>query len=548
MSAVNTVSSGGSSGARGRVFRGSTVLLLCCFFAVAVICPLIRMLLNLGQADIPALLSSSAVGEAVLHSVIVSLTSTVIAILIAAVAAWCMTRTRVWLKAVFGVCILLPMLIPSISHGMGLIILFGSNGSLTKLLGLSGGIYGFVGIVVGSVMYAFPVAYIMISDILRYEDGTPYDAAAALGLSKPRRFSAITMPYMRKPMISVVFAVFTMIVTDYGVPLMVGGMYKTLPVLMYEEVIGGQNFGKGSFFGLILLVPAVAAFFIDMFCKSDKRSGSIARPFDLRHNRARDIIALVLLLLLSICVVYPIISFVAITFTKSYPYDLTFTMKNVANTFRKGAAGYLVNSIVIAFFTALLGTAVAFISACFTARGTGRSSRLLHLLSIMPLAIPGIVLGLSYALFFSGSFIYRTLFILILANTIHFFSSPYLMIYNSIAKLNPNLEATAASLGISRLRLTLDIFLPQTRTTLVEMFSYFFVNSMMTISAVAFLADLKTKPIALLIPQFEAQMLLEASAFVSLLILAVNLLMKGAVYLIKRLSARRTEKAARAAA
>ena len=506
------------------------------------------MLLNLGQADIPALLSSSAVGEAVLHSVIVSLTSTVIAILIAAVAAWCMTRTRVWLKAVFGVCILLPMLIPSISHGMGLIILFGSNGSLTKLLGLSGGIYGFVGIVVGSVMYAFPVAYIMISDILRYEDGTPYDAAAVLGLSKPRRFSAITMPYMRKPMISVVFAVFTMIVTDYGVPLMVGGMYKTLPVLMYEEVIGGQNFGKGSFFGLILLVPAVAAFFIDMFCKSDKRSGSIARPFDLRHNRARDIIALVLLLLLSICVVYPIISFVAITFTKSYPYDLTFTMKNVANTFRKGAAGYLVNSIVIAFFTALLGTAVAFISACFTARGTGRSSRLLHLLSIMPLAIPGIVLGLSYALFFSGSFIYRTLFILILANTIHFFSSPYLMIYNSMAKLNPNLEATAASLGISRLRLTLDIFLPQTRTTLVEMFSYFFVNSMMTISAVAFLADLKTKPIALLIPQFEAQMLLEASAFVSLLILAVNLLMKGAVYLIKRLSARRTEKAARAAA
>ena len=182
------------------------------------------MLLNLGQADIPALLSSSAVGEAVLHSVIVSLTSTVIAILIAAVAAWCMTRTRVWLKAVFGVCILLPMLIPSISHGMGLIILFGSNGSLTKLLGLSGGIYGFVGIVVGSVMYAFPVAYIMISDILRYEDGTPYDAAAVLGLSKPRRFSAITMPYMRKPMISVVFAVFTMIVTDYGVPLMVGGM------------------------------------------------------------------------------------------------------------------------------------------------------------------------------------------------------------------------------------------------------------------------------------------------------------------------------------
>ena len=114
------------------------------------------------------------------------------------------------------------------------------------------------------------------------------------------------------------------------------------------------------------------------------------------------------------------------------------------------------------------------------------------------------------------------------------------MIYNSIGKLNPNLEATAASLGISKLRLIKDIILPQTRATLMEMFSYFFVNSMMTISAVAFLSTLNTKPIALLIPQFEAQMLLEASAFVSLIILAVNLTMKGTAALVKKLAARRT--------
>lgn len=67
---------------------------------------------------------------------------------------------------------------------------------------------------------------------------------------------------------------------------------------------------------------------------------------------------------------------------------------------------------------------------------------------------------------------------------------------------------------------------------------------MMTISAVAFLADLRTKPIALLIPQFEAQMLLEASAFVSLLILLANLFMKGTVALIRRALTRRTQKTA----
>lgn len=518
----------------GGVFRSATMILLCAFFALFVICPLCAMLVNLGKADFGALLADGSIRTAAGHSLAVSLCATVISIAIAAVAAFCVSRTAVWLKSLFSVLILLPMLIPSISHGMGLTILFGQNGSLTKFFGLQNGIYGFTGIVVGSVMYAFPVAFLMISDVLQYEDATPYEAAKVLGIGRARRFSAITLPYLAKPMISVFFAVFTMIITDYGVPLMIGGKYKTLPVLMYEEVIGRQDFAKGSFFGVILLLPAVIAFFVDLFCKNDRRSGSVTRAFTVVRKPVRDILAFLYLAVLSVCVIYPIVSFAALAFTKAYPIDLTFTLRHVQNTFRKGAGDYLLNSVIIACCTALLGTATAFLSACFTARDKVRGARFLHLMSILSLAIPGIVLGLSYVLFFSGSFLYGTLAILILANTIHFFSSPYLMMYNSVAKLSPNLEAAAATLGIRKARLIFGIILPQTRATIAEMFSYFFVNSMMTISAVAFLATLSTKPIALMIPQFEAQMLLEASAFVSILILAVNLLLKGAVALLKR--------------
>ena len=56
----------------------------------------------------------------------------------------------------------------------------------------------------------------------------------------------------------------------------------------------------------------------------------------------------------------------------------------------------------------------------------------------------------------------------------------------------------------------------------------------MTISAVSFLSNINTQPISLMINAFEAQMLLECAAFVSLLILAVNLVMKGLIYLYKR--------------
>jgi iron(III) transport system permease protein len=66
------------------------------------------------------------------------------------------------------------------------------------------------------------------------------------------------------------------------------------------------------------------------------------------------------------------------------------------------------------------------------------------------------------------------------------------------------------------------------------MVSYFFVNSMMTISAVSFLNTVRNKPVSLMITQFEAQLFLEAAAFVSLLILACNFMLKCLVYGLQR--------------
>lgn len=512
-----------------------TKILVGVFFLAAVFFPLFSLLIKLKDADLEKIFSNPLVGSSVLHSVLVSLAATAISVTLAFILAWCMARTRAALKPLFNVLLILPMLIPSISHGMGLIILFGSNGRITKLLGLSQGIYGFWGIVIGSVMYSFPVAYLMILDILRYENAAPYEAAAVLGIPKLRRLTAITLPYLRKPLLNVVFATFTMIVTDYGVPLMVGGTYKTLPVLMYEEVIGRLDFNKGAVFGTMLLIPAVIAFFADMFCKN-RANSVVTKPFIIAKKPLRDALATIIAALMSAAVLYPIISFAQLTFAQKYPIDMTFTTHHIESTIAKGALGFLRNSVLIALAVSVLGTVIAFISAYLTARLPSKSSRLLHLLSITSLAIPGMVLGLSYVLAFKSSFIYGTFAILILVNSVHFFSSPYLMFYNSMGKLSRDLEAVGATLGIGRLRMILDVFIPTLRSTIMESFSYFFVNSMMTISAVAFLATARTKPVSLMITQFEAQVLLEAAAFVSLAILAVNLILKGVVALVKKLA------------
>ena len=498
-----------------------------CFFIAAVILPLLRLLIHFHQADIAAIFSKPMVAQSLAHSVAVSLCATIISVLLALTAAWCMARTTICGKHIFHGVLLFPMLIPSLSHGMSLIILWGSNGVLTRFLGASEGIYGFWGIVAGSVMYSFPVAYLMLLDILRYEDFTPYEEAAVLGIPRWRKFTAISFPYLRKPLLNVLIATFTMIVTDYGVALMVGGTFKTLPVIMYEEVIGRQDFVQGSVFGVILLIPAVIAFFSDLLCKSNASETFLPKPFVVQKSPKANAASYVFLTLTAVCALIPILSFAILTFANRYPRDMSFTMRHITASIQKDVMGYLGNSVIMALCTAVIGTITAFFCGYFTARMPGRSCRFLHLMCTLSLAVPGIVLGLSYVMFFKSTWLYGTMAILVLVNIIHFFSPPYLMMYHSMGKINPNLEAVGASLGIGRLRMLCGIFVPQTALTLFEMFSYFFVNSMMTISAVAFLSNAATKPVALMINQFEAQVMLEASAFISLLIWGINLAMKS---------------------
>ena len=513
-----------------------TKLLLSVVFITVVFLPLIRMFSYMDAESIQRVVASPNFGQAVKNSMVSAVLGTVVTICIAYILAMCTQRTTIRGKELFGIIFALPMLIPSISIGMGLVILLGNNGLLTRFLNLESSIYGLGGIVLGSVMYAFPVAYLMIADIVRYEDGSPYEAAQVLGIPKWRQFTAIMLPYLRKPLISVVFSVFAMIVTDYGVPLMVGGKYMTIATVMYQEVIGQLDFGKGAVYGSVLLVPAVLAFVVDLLTKDKGNSGYVTKPCAQADGPMTKLLSYLYCGMISLLTLLPILAFLILAFAQNYPTDLTFTFANVGKALKLKAGTYLFNSILIAVCTAAIGVVIAFITAYLSARMKSGVSRFLHLSSMTSAAIPGIVLGLSYVLTFNRTPIYGTILILIIVNIIHFIASPYLMAYNSLSKINENLEGVAQTMGIDRVHMIRDVFIPQCKGTILEMFSYFFVNCMMTISAVSFLATTATKPVSLMINQFEAQMQYECAAVVSLFILGINILIKGIVHMVNRSS------------
>ena len=512
----------------------ATKIVVILFLIVSVLMPLVRLLMNINLQDVQNIIKTPQFGSMILNSLITTSIATVISVGTAWVLAWCINRTRMRFKAICSVLFTLPMLIPSISHGMGLVLLFGDNGLITNWFGINIGLYGYVGIIIGSWLYSFPVAFLMLTDVFQYEDYTVYEAANVLGLSKFQQFMTITIPNMKKPLISVVFAVFTLIFTDYGVPLVVGGKVLTIPVYMYREVIGLLDFSKGAIIGVILLIPAVIAFILDVKSEENGNASTVTKLFIVAENKMRDKMAYVLCGITLFMISLPLMAFAYLSVVKQYPIDMSLSFDNIIQAFGLGVGNYLMNSVTIALLTALIGLAVIYLTAYLTARSQkSLSTMTLHLISMVSLAIPGIVLGLGYVLFFKGSWIYGTLIILVLVNMIHFFASPYLMAYNSLNKFNEKLEDVADVMGISKMRMLLDVYVPCTKETMVEMFSYLFVNSMVTISAVSFLANFKNMPLALMIPQFDAQSLIEATAFISIIILAVNGILKLVVYFLK---------------
>lgn len=514
-------------------------VVLVLFFLFAAVLPLLGMFANLMNPAAQAVFTSEQFISACLNSVGVAFVSMVISLAVALLMAWVLCRTNIRGKGVVAVVMTLPMLIPSLAHGMGLVFLLGTNGILTNLFNFDFSLYGFWGIVIGSVLYSFPAAFLLVYDVLKYEDASAYEAARILGIPKFNQFLRITLPYLRKPLISAAFATFTLVITDYGVPLMVGGKTITLPVLMYQEVVGLLNFDTGVAVGFVLLIPAVIAFLVDVLNSDKGKMSFVSVGFSLTRNRWRDVAGYVVSAVVSVLVLLPLVSFVLVAFVKKYPVDLTFTFDNIGRSLSMGMGSYFLNSLGIALAVAVVGTLFAYSAGYITARMRGRFAYALHLVCITTLAIPGIVLGLSYVLFFKGTALYGTFAILILANLVHFFASPYLMAYNAMGKVNENLEAVGSTLGIGRASILKDVLVPQTMDTIVEMFSFFFVNSMVTISAVAFLATTMDMPLALLITDLDAQRLTECAAFVSLTILVANIALKAAAAGAKRLARKR---------
>ncbi|MGL4484458.1 MAG: ABC transporter permease subunit, partial [Anaerovoracaceae bacterium] len=394
---------------------------------------------------------------------------------------------------------MMPLFAPTMLLGISLVYIFGNQGVLTKL-GLAIPLYGKVGIIIAESVFCFPVAVMILTVAFSAADNRLYEAAEVLGASQLKKMITVTIPNVRYGLISAVFVCFTYSFTDFGAPSVVGGNYNVLATDIYKQVIGQQNFSMGAVVGLIMMAPTVIAFLVDRYV-SAKQSGAISSksiPYAIVPNKVSDNLSLTFCTLISLIIIGYFGMSLFGSLVKFWPYDLS--LSTVHYDFRDVAAGSaafaIKNSIIVSIFTAILGTALAFLGAYIVNKVEGFSAikKTINFLGVAPMAIPGTVIGLSYILFFNAkvfeipgtsmglinplNFLYGTLGILIIANVIHYYSVPFLTASTALKRLDNEFELVSESLRVSKARTFIRITVPLSVNAILEMAVYYFVNSM----------------------------------------------------------------------
>ncbi len=434
--------------------------------------------------------------QAMGNSLTVSLATTALVVPLAYAYAAALTRVALPGKALFRLLALLPLLAPSLLPGISLVYLFGNQG-LLKSWFPDGGIYGFAGIVLGEAFYTFPHALMILLTTLAVGDARLYEAARSLGAGRLRQFRTVTLPASRYGLISAALVVFTLVMTDFGVAKVIGGQYQVLAIEAYKQVVGQQNFPHGALIGLILLLPALLSFIVDRRLQKKQTAQVTAKAQPLSPDRSRPGRALALLYCSAVgaALLLMLGTAIAAAFIRLWPYQLGFTLAHF-NFDEVDGGGWLAfgNSLRMALNTALAGTAVVFLGAwCSTRlRAAQGAGQLLHAIAMLPMAVPGLVLGLGYIFFFNAAAnplhgLYGSLAILVLCSVAHFYTTAHMTAVTALKQLDPEFEPVAASLKVSAWTTLWRVTLPASLPAVLEIGRYFFVSAMTTVSAVIFL-------------------------------------------------------------
>jgi iron(III) transport system permease protein len=511
--------------------------LIVAFLLLFILFPLLKILLTTltGNQESAFHLFSQLVSDKVwqrsfmnscLYAGLASLIATVLATILAYGQHY--TEGFRWLKQGCRLLILLPMFLPTITYGFVLMYTFGRQGLLSHLLGHEVfNIYGKNGLIIGFVIYVLPIAFLLVEDAMTYLDRRQVIVSRLMGDSPLRRLFVTVIQPLKRTFIVAFVQTFFMSFTDFGLPASVAGRVDLITTQLYGEFLGAlPNFPKGAMIAITMLTPSIISILVLRFIKTKPTHFTKFQGEFLAKSKRRDVFHAVFMTLIATFITAVFLVMLVIPFVTSYPYQMNFTFVHFKTFFADSSLILtLTNSVKIALCTAVFGTGIAYLCGNFVTRHLKDSivSRIIDSLANVTSSISGMVLGVGYMLLFVGTSLQGSLIIIIVANIVHYFATPYQLAKAASQKLDSNWEHVGQLMGDSWLKTLRRILIPNSLSTMIEMLSYYFINSMVTISAVLFLTSADTMLITTKIAELQHFQRYPEVFILSILLLVINL-------------------------
>ncbi|RLD29398.1 MAG: hypothetical protein DRI73_10985 [Bacteroidetes bacterium] len=433
--------------------------------------------------------------QSLLNSLWIAVWSMLFTTVFAFIFAYGLTRTTIrWKKSLYYIA-MIPLVAPSMLQAMALISLFGSNGLITSgLFHTDWNIYGPNGIIVSEVLYCFPHAMVILYTTLSAVDSRLDEAAASLGASGWTSFFKITIPTARYGIFSAAALVFNLAITDFGNPIIIGRGYKVLSTEIYLQVIGMQRFDLGTTVAVILMVPSITAFLLNYYFtkKSASMISSLANPTIPPSRPAKKWFFTIF----SWTVAFILFSIVGIivykSFVKVWMYNWAPTLDHY--NFRiPGGLSVLWTSLWISLAVGFLGAFLTMLNGYIIEKKNPFFAQPLYLFSIIPAAIPGLVMGLGYILIFNTRFmnlddiLYGMPLLIVINVLVSNFTLGTLSSITNMKNIDNSMDEAATSLGAGITNTFIKVIFPLSRVSFMSNLIYYFMRSMVTVSAVIFL-------------------------------------------------------------
>jgi len=441
---------------------------------------------------------------------------TAVAVVIGLFFAWIVVRTNTPWKGLIATAGMLPLFVPPLVAGVAWALLGSPKTGLVNTFLAKAGfewridLYSMGGIIFVFGMYYAPYVYMFTASALRNMDPSLEEAAEISGATAFRTMFTITFPLIAPAIISGMLLSFVVMLGIYGIPAVLGAP-ANIPVLttyiFQLTAWTPPEYSKAAAVALILMVATAILVALQHKVLSGRSYTTVAgkafRPRALNLGPWRFFTLALAIAYLLIVVVLPTLALLVAAFRRFL------FIRDISSLFDAKQYGWLhfqrlfdnpatINSIIntmqVGLITAVIGGVLAFAIGYTVTRTQAPARRWIDIVSTIPVAIPGLVIGVAYLWAWIGMpfGFYGSIWILALAFVARFMPDTVKALSTSLMQIHRELEEAAWICGRGTLSTIRSIVLPLARPGVVAAMTLLFVLAIRELGSSLFLYSSST--------------------------------------------------------